>query len=90
MILRFDDINDYTFQKTLGEEGSSLEFRHIASYSMWYCVHHQCEELLHEVIVCVGYFTVLNPDNQVTLSLVLAQLGNILIYFGFAQTPPER
>ncbi|XP_076101540.1 S phase cyclin A-associated protein in the endoplasmic reticulum-like isoform X1 [Mytilus galloprovincialis] len=54
-------------QKTLGEEGSSLEFRHIASYSMWYCVHHQCEELLHEVIVCVGYFTVLNPDNQVVI-----------------------
>jgi hypothetical protein len=57
--------NIYHFQKTLGEEGSSLEFRHITSYSMWYCGHHTCEELLHEVIVCVGYFTVLAPDNQV-------------------------
>lgn len=54
-------------QKTLGEEGSSLEFRHIASYSMWYCGYHQCEELLHEVILCVGYFTVLAPDNQVVI-----------------------
>ncbi|PVD19353.1 hypothetical protein C0Q70_19841 [Pomacea canaliculata] len=26
-----------------------------------------CEDLLHEVILCVGYFTVLHPDNQVLL-----------------------
>ncbi|XP_048254024.1 S phase cyclin A-associated protein in the endoplasmic reticulum-like [Haliotis rufescens] len=52
-------------QKTLGEEGMSLEFRHIASYLIWYCSHHtQSEELMHEVILCVGYFTVLNTDNQ--------------------------
>ncbi|KAL8602244.1 hypothetical protein ACOMHN_022757 [Nucella lapillus] len=54
-------------QRALGEEGLSLEFRHIASYLIWYSGHHLCEDLLHEVILCVGYFTVLHPDNQVVL-----------------------
>uniref|UniRef100_A0A0L8H6G3 Uncharacterized protein n=1 Tax=Octopus bimaculoides TaxID=37653 RepID=A0A0L8H6G3_OCTBM len=52
------------FQQSLGEEGMSLEFRHIASYLVWYSSHHLCEELLHEVILCIGNFTVLNSDNQ--------------------------
>lgn len=51
-------------QGTLGEEGLSLEFRHIASYLIWYCGHMNSEELLHEVVLCVGYFSVLHPDNQ--------------------------
>ncbi|XP_060557180.1 S phase cyclin A-associated protein in the endoplasmic reticulum-like isoform X3 [Ruditapes philippinarum] len=54
-------------QSTLGQEGMSLEFRHIASYLIWYCSHHNAEELLHEVILCVGYFTVRNSDNQVVI-----------------------
>ncbi|KAL4227984.1 hypothetical protein ACF0H5_013422 [Mactra antiquata] len=54
-------------QSTLGQEGMSLEFRHIASYLIWYCSHHNTEELLHEVILFVGYFTVLNSDNQVVI-----------------------
>ncbi|XP_062612464.1 S phase cyclin A-associated protein in the endoplasmic reticulum-like isoform X2 [Saccostrea cucullata] len=54
-------------QKTLGEEGMSLEFRHIASYLMWYCSRLTCEELLHEVILCVGYFTILHPENQIVI-----------------------
>ncbi|XP_056020838.1 S phase cyclin A-associated protein in the endoplasmic reticulum-like isoform X2 [Ostrea edulis] len=54
-------------QKALGEEGMSLEFRHIASYLMWYCSRLPCEELLHEVILCVGYFTILNPENQIVI-----------------------
>ncbi|KAL5005177.1 hypothetical protein ScPMuIL_018633 [Solemya velum] len=54
-------------QKTLGDEGTSLEFRHISSYLIWYCSHHPAEELLHEVILCVGYFTILHPDNQVVI-----------------------
>ncbi|XP_025077165.1 LOW QUALITY PROTEIN: S phase cyclin A-associated protein in the endoplasmic reticulum-like [Pomacea canaliculata] len=54
-------------QRTLGEEAMSLEFRHIASYLIWYSSHPLCEDLLHEVILCVGYFTVLHPDNQVLL-----------------------
>ena len=44
----------------------SLEFRHIASYLLWYCNKVTNEELLHEVILAVGYFTVLHPDNQVS------------------------
>ncbi|KAH9488551.1 hypothetical protein Btru_061807, partial [Bulinus truncatus] len=54
-------------QSTLGEEGLSLEFRHIVSYLIWYCSHVTSEELLHEVVLCVGYFTVLHPDNQVII-----------------------
>ncbi|XP_066557931.1 S phase cyclin A-associated protein in the endoplasmic reticulum isoform X2 [Amia ocellicauda] len=53
------------FQCVLGAEGLSLAFRHIISSLLWYCSHHTCEELLHQVIICVGYFTVNHPDNQV-------------------------
>ncbi|MFT7806745.1 S phase cyclin A-associated protein in the endoplasmic reticulum isoform X1 [Arapaima gigas] len=53
------------FQSVLGAEGLSLAFRHIISSLLWYCSQHQNEELLHEVIICVGYFTVNHPDNQV-------------------------
>ncbi|WAR00339.1 SCAPE-like protein, partial [Mya arenaria] len=54
-------------QMTLGQEGTSLEFRHISSYLIWYCSHHNAEELLHEVILCVGYFTIRNTDNQIVI-----------------------
>lgn len=53
------------FQSVLGAEGLSLAFRHIVSSLLWYCSQHSAEELLHEVIICVGYFTVNHPDNQV-------------------------
>ncbi|XP_061679713.1 S phase cyclin A-associated protein in the endoplasmic reticulum isoform X2 [Syngnathoides biaculeatus] len=53
------------FQTVLGAEGLSLAFRHIVSSLLWYCTQHSAEELLHEVIICVGYFTVNHPDNQV-------------------------
>uniref|UniRef100_A0A8C6L0W3 S-phase cyclin A associated protein in the ER n=1 Tax=Nothobranchius furzeri TaxID=105023 RepID=A0A8C6L0W3_NOTFU len=53
------------FQSVLGAEGLSLAFRHIISSLLWYCAQHSSEELLHEVIICVGYFTVNHPDNQV-------------------------
>ncbi|KAM9377241.1 S phase cyclin A-associated protein in the endoplasmic reticulum isoform 1-T1 [Pholidichthys leucotaenia] len=53
------------FQSVLGAEGLSLAFRHIVSSLLWYCTQQSSEELLHEVIVCVGYFTVNHPDNQV-------------------------
>ncbi|XP_023932135.1 S phase cyclin A-associated protein in the endoplasmic reticulum-like isoform X1 [Lingula anatina] len=51
-------------QSVLGQEGISLEYRHITSHLISYCSHHSNEELLHEVVLCVGYFTVLNHDNQ--------------------------
>ncbi|XP_051546067.1 S phase cyclin A-associated protein in the endoplasmic reticulum-like isoform X3 [Myxocyprinus asiaticus] len=53
------------FQTVLGAEGLSLAFRHIVSCLLWYCSQHSSEELLHELIICVGYFTVNHPDNQV-------------------------
>ncbi|XP_053541454.1 S phase cyclin A-associated protein in the endoplasmic reticulum isoform X2 [Ictalurus punctatus] len=52
------------FQSVLGAEGLSLAFRHIVSSLLWYCSQNSSEELLHEVIICVGYFTVNHPDNQ--------------------------
>ncbi|CAL8355901.1 unnamed protein product [Lota lota] len=52
------------FQSVLGAEGLSLAFRHIVSSLLWYCSQHSSEELLHEVIICVGYFTVNSADNQ--------------------------
>uniref|UniRef100_A0A8B9TLG3 S-phase cyclin A associated protein in the ER n=1 Tax=Anas platyrhynchos TaxID=8839 RepID=A0A8B9TLG3_ANAPL len=53
------------FQSIVGAEGLSLAFRHITSSLLWYCSQHTCERLLHEVIICVGYFTVNNTDNQI-------------------------
>ncbi|XP_067091367.1 S phase cyclin A-associated protein in the endoplasmic reticulum isoform X1 [Osmerus mordax] len=53
------------FQSVLGAEGLSLAFRHIVSSLLWYCSQHSADELLHELIISVGYFTVNHPDNQV-------------------------
>ncbi|XP_048960458.1 S phase cyclin A-associated protein in the endoplasmic reticulum isoform X6 [Canis lupus dingo] len=55
------------FQSIVGAEGLSLAFRHIASSLLGHCSQASCESLLHEVIVCVGYFTVNHPDNQVVV-----------------------
>lgn len=52
-------------QASLGAEGVSLEFRHIISHLLCVCSEGKNEDLLHEVILVVGYFTVLNNDNQV-------------------------
>nr|XP_040132460.1 S phase cyclin A-associated protein in the endoplasmic reticulum isoform X6 [Ictidomys tridecemlineatus] len=52
------------FQSIVGAEGLSLAFRHMASSLLGHCSQVSCESLLHEVIVCVGYFTVNHPDNQ--------------------------
>ncbi|XP_055078235.1 S phase cyclin A-associated protein in the endoplasmic reticulum [Periophthalmus magnuspinnatus] len=52
------------FQSILGAEGLSLAFRHVASSLLWYCSQHSSQALLHDVIICVGYFTVNHPDNQ--------------------------
>nr|CAD7201091.1 unnamed protein product [Timema douglasi] len=53
-----------SLQSVLGAEGISLQFRHMASYLLWYCSHDNEKELLHEVIRVVGYFAVNNHDNQ--------------------------
>lgn len=55
-------------QELLGGEGLSLQIRHICSYLIWYCSHHgEHQQLLHEVIILVGNFVVLNVDNQVSI-----------------------
>ncbi|KAM8890807.1 S phase cyclin A-associated protein in the endoplasmic reticulum isoform 5-T5 [Spinachia spinachia] len=61
----FAQLNLAAFQSVLGAEGLSLAFRHIVSSLLWYCTQHSSEDLLHEVIICVGYFTVNHTDNQV-------------------------
>lgn len=55
------------FQTVLGAEGMSLQLRHIASYLLWYTNHWELESLLHEVILLLGYFAVLSPDNQMVI-----------------------
>ncbi|CAB3988178.1 Hypothetical predicted protein [Paramuricea clavata] len=52
-------------QNSLGCEGVSLQFRHIVGHTLRICSPEKNYELLHEVILIIGYFTVLNPDNQV-------------------------
>ena len=66
-------------QEILGQEGISLEFRHIASYLLWYCQTAinasnkntenendtmQFKSLLHETIALVGYFAARHQENQ--------------------------
>merc|ERR1719427_658621 len=74
-------------QGVLGQEGISLEFRHIASYLLYYCHHHASQtELLSQVIVLVGYFTANHPDNQAIVQSgsqpsVLQQLANLPFQF---------
>jgi len=54
-------------QEVLSQECISLEFRHIASYLLWYCQAHNETDLLHLTIILVGYFAAKNVDNQVNL-----------------------
>ena len=62
----FDQLHLFLFLKvSLGEESLSLQLRHIASYLIWYLSSNKHDELLHEIILLIGYFTVLNNDNQV-------------------------
>ncbi|CAF4715871.1 unnamed protein product, partial [Rotaria socialis] len=67
----------------LGEETISLQLRHVANYILAYCNHKQTtnnDSLLHEIILLVGYYCVLNQDNQCRLAFgnrptVLQQLS---------------
>jgi hypothetical protein len=72
------------FQEVLGQECISLEFRHIASYLLWYCQSHNVNDLLHLTIILVGYFAARNTDNQVTNVRILTPISFLLdlIYAG--------
>ncbi|XP_073508766.1 S phase cyclin A-associated protein in the endoplasmic reticulum isoform X3 [Phyllobates terribilis] len=61
----FATLHLQSFQSVVGAEGLSLAFRHVISSLIWFCTQYTCEDLLHEIIVCVGYFTVNHTDNQV-------------------------
>lgn len=82
-------------QDVLGQEGISLEFRHIASYLLWYCQHYKEEKvLLHLVIILVGYFSARHADNQAIVQSghqpsVLQQLCNLPINY-FSQPELKR
>ncbi|CAL4114157.1 unnamed protein product, partial [Meganyctiphanes norvegica] len=55
------------FQAVLGSEGISLELRHIASYLLWYCSHWTEQQILHNFIALVGFFTINNRENQMVI-----------------------
>jgi len=45
-----------------------------------HCSHHSNEVLLHEVILVIGYFCVLNPDNQVlNVTILVRALVSVLV-----------
>ena len=56
--------------------------RHIVSHLIWSYNENNYEEILHEIILFVGYFTVLNQKNQVKIELgmkptIIQQLCNL-------------
>ena len=56
-------------QALLSEESLSLQIRHITSFLLWYCTQTNTNDLLNEVILLIGFFTVLNVENQVKIEL---------------------
>ncbi|PNF23179.1 hypothetical protein B7P43_G03654 [Cryptotermes secundus] len=64
LLNRVAELDLLMFQSVLGAEGISLQFRHIASYLLWYCSYDKEKELLHEVVRVVGFFAVRNQENQ--------------------------
>ncbi|CAF4082845.1 unnamed protein product, partial [Adineta steineri] len=71
------------FQTILGEETISLQLRHVANYILAHCHNQQTtinDTLLHQIILLIGYYSVLNQDNQCRLAFgnrptVLQQLS---------------
>ncbi|XP_071451801.1 S phase cyclin A-associated protein in the endoplasmic reticulum [Hetaerina americana] len=91
LFTRVAELDLRMFQNVLGAEGISLQFRHIASYLLWYCSHHRERDLLHEVVRVVGFFAVGNHDNQAIIQsgympTVLQQLCSLP--FEYFSSPP--
>ncbi|UJR37944.1 hypothetical protein I4U23_030629 [Adineta vaga] len=60
-----------TFQTVLGEDTISLQLRHVANYILAYCNHQQTtinDTLINQIILLMGYYCVLNQDNQCRLA----------------------
>ncbi|XP_039275992.1 S phase cyclin A-associated protein in the endoplasmic reticulum [Nilaparvata lugens] len=55
------------FQSVVESEGLSLQFRHIASYLLWYCTGQHQQILLHQLVPLIGYFAINHRDNQMML-----------------------
>ncbi|CAF0765046.1 unnamed protein product [Didymodactylos carnosus] len=69
-----------TFQTVLGEETISLQLRHVANFVLWYCNSQTDDILLRQIILLIGYYCVLNQDNQLKMAVgnrptVLQQLS---------------
>ena len=56
-------------QILLSEESLSLQIRHLTSFLLWYCTQTNTNDLLNEIILLIGYFTVLNAENQEKIEL---------------------
>ncbi|RDD45092.1 S phase cyclin A-associated protein in the endoplasmic reticulum [Trichoplax sp. H2] len=52
------------FQSILGQEGISLEYRHVMVYLLWHFSFHKDDALLQDIIMNIGYYSILNNDNQ--------------------------
>jgi len=57
------DLN--VLQEILGAEGNCLQFKSVANFLLRYSSSQSCDELLSEIVISIGYFTVLNKDNQI-------------------------
>jgi hypothetical protein len=52
----------------LGAESLSVQFRHIARYLLWFCSEKpENKDILNNVIVAVGYFTLNSAQHQVII-----------------------
>lgn len=53
----------------LRAESLSVQFRHIARYLLWFCSEKpEAKDILNEVIVAVGYFTLNSSQHQVIIN----------------------
>eukprot|EP00794_Sanderia_malayensis_P010037 gene10037-11063_t len=85
------DLN--SLQSILAAEGNSLQLRSVANYLLRYCSTQNCDELLFELVITIGYFTVMHKDNQIFIQTgraptILQQLG--LLPFQYFSDPKLR
>lgn len=82
------------FQKTLSSDGISFQYRSITAYLLRYTsINERSDNLLHEVIINVGFFTAANQENQLFLQCgrgpsILHQLCTLP--FGYFSDPKLR